>query len=166
MFNETADPPAWLAPGCDRTLKPMGAVFKFALLGRLLAAVFERSDGTLVLSRHREDGEEGPFSLAFRGERLQATTVREHISEAFETAIDLKREKLCQACKLPRPIEAFARCRSAVDGRLYRCRECEKTRLRKYYNRRKIARFRASEAGKRSLYEPGATGETEGSADE
>lgn len=125
----------------------MTSVFTFAQVGRLLAAVFDRSEGTLILSRHSTDGEEGEFTLDFKGERLRAFATRGHLTEALEKAIDFNREKTCRQCKRSLPIEAFSRSRGEVDGRLYRCRECEKNRLKKYHRKRRIIQYQSGDRG-------------------
>lgn len=147
VFNENAAPPSWLAPGCDRDMGSMTAVFQFATLGRLVAALFERSEGTLVLSRHSTEGDDGEFTLDFRGDRLRAFASRTHLTEALEKAIDFQREKTCRRCKKSLPVEAFSRSRGEVDGRLYRCRQCERTRLKKYHRKFRIVQYQSGERG-------------------
>ena len=45
--------------------------------------------------------------------------------------------KTCTSCKLEKPVEDFRRQSKTKDGYKYRCKECDNSAAREYYQRKK-----------------------------
>lgn len=138
---ENAAPPPWASHVCSRvSLKPRLADGEFAAIGRALCALFEQGHGTLVLSRHGEEGEPGEFCLSFAGEQLRLLYAHEYLRNCLEEALTTTRSKVCWGCRRSLPLTRFSRDVNRSDGRLGRCRPCEAARVKEYSEKRRAKR--------------------------
>lgn len=137
-FEDLPQPPSFVSARCGVPLPPFQRLAVYAEVGVLLAGLFDRSDGTLILSRHRDADCDGDFCLTFAGDRLRVASHREYLAEALSVALVKPKEKACRACKQTLPIERYSHNRNNADGRVNRCRDCERKRIAAYAKRKAL----------------------------
>lgn len=131
----------------DAAIKSLREVARFTLdatVGKLVLQTLEASQFLYLATTEEDDGETEYLGTAMKGtERQQATDP--DLRHVLLATMGRSLKKRCRACQQRLPLRAFSKNSNNPDGRVQRCKPCERERVAKYDEVKKARRARDSQ---------------------
>lgn len=126
----------------DEAIRSLREVARFTLdatVGKLVLQTLEASQFLYLATTEEDDGETEYLGTAMKGtERQQATDP--DLRHVLLATMGRSLKKRCRACQQRLPLRAFSKNSNNPDGRVQRCKPCERERVAKYDEKVKKAR--------------------------